>query len=104
MKGSIKTLRSFRKLSGSPLYTMDYTADYQLDRLLKMGAGSDTQFANNVCKILLNGLPVKVKPEGACSTFVAETPDGHKLFARNFDYKSGMAILIKSVPKFRTLI
>ena len=57
---------------------MDYTADYQLDRLLKMGAGSDTEFANNVCKILLNGLPVKVKPEGACSTFVAATPDGHK--------------------------
>ena len=51
MKGSIKTLRSFKKLSESPLYSMDYTADYQLDRLLKMGAGSDTQFANNVCKI-----------------------------------------------------
>lgn len=99
MKGSIKTLRTFRKLSGSPLYTMDYTADYQLDRLMKMGAGSDTQFANNVCKILLNGLPVKVKPEGACSTFVTETPDRHKLFARNFDYKSGMAMLIKAVPK-----
>lgn len=99
MKGSIKTLRSFKKLSESPLYTMDYTADYQLDRLLKMGAGSDTEFANNVCKILLNGLPVKVKPEGACSTFVAATPDSHKLFARNFDYKSGMAMLIKVVPK-----
>lgn len=99
MKGSIKTLRTFRKLSGSPLYTMDYTADYQLDRLMKMGAGSDTQFANNVCKILLNGLSVKVKPEGACSTFVTETPDRHKLFARNFDYKSGMAMLIKAVPK-----
>ena len=99
MKGSIKTLRTFRKLSAAPLYTMDYTADYQLDRLLKMGAGSDTQFANNVCRILLNGLPVKVKPEGACSTFVAATPDGHKLFARNFDYKNGMAMLIKSVPK-----
>lgn len=78
---------------------MDYTADYQLDRLLKMGAGSDTQFANNVCRILLNGLPVKVKPEGACSSFVASTPDGHKLFARNFDYKSAMAILIKAFPK-----
>ncbi|HBB71806.1 MAG TPA: linear amide C-N hydrolase [Ruminococcus sp.] len=99
MKGSIKTLRTFKKLSGAPLYTMDYTADYQLDRLLKMGAGSDTQFANNVCRILLNGLPVKVKPEGACSSFVASTPDGHKLFARNFDYKSGMAILIKAFPK-----
>ena len=99
MKGSIKTLRTFRKLSAAPLYTMDYTADYQLDRLLKMGAGSDTQLANNLCRILLNGLPVKVKPEGACSTFVAVTPDGHKLFARNFDYKNGMAMLIKSVPK-----
>lgn len=99
MKGTIKTLRTFKKISVSPLYTMDYTADYQLDRLLKMGAGSDTEFANNVCKILLNGLPVKIKPEGACSTFVATTPDDHKLFARNFDYKSGMAMLIKAKPK-----
>ena len=99
MKGAFKTLRTFKKISDSPLYTMDYTSDYQLDRLLSMGAGSDTEFAGNVCKILLNGFPVKVKPEGACSTFAASTPDDHKLFARNFDYKSGMAMLIKAAPK-----
>ena len=99
MKGTFRTLRTFRKISDSPLYTMDYTADYQLDRLLKMGAGSDTEFANSVCKILLNGLPVKVKPEGACSTFVASTSDKQNLFARNFDYKKGMAMLIKTTPK-----
>ena len=99
MKGTFKTLRTFKKISETTLYSMEYTADYQLDRLLSMGAGSDTEFANNVCKILLNGFPVKVKPEGACSTFVASTPDKHSLFARNFDYKSGMAMLIKAAPK-----
>lgn len=99
MKGTIKTLCTFKKLSDASLYVMNYTADYQLDRLLSMGTGSDTQFADSVCRILLNGLPVKVKPEGACSTFVATTPGKHKLFARNFDYKSGMAMLIKTVPR-----
>ena len=99
MKNAIKTLRTFEKVSESPLYTMDYTADYQLDRLLEMGSGTDTEFANNVCRILLNGLPVKVKPEGACSTFVASTQANQKLFARNFDYKSGMAMLIRTTPK-----
>ena len=48
MKNAIKTLRTFKKVSESPLYTMDYTADYQLDRLLEMGARTDSEFANNV--------------------------------------------------------
>lgn len=78
---------------------MDYTANYQLDRLLAMGAGSDTEFANNVSRILLNGLPISIKPEGGCSTFVATTPEKGELFARNFDYRSAMAMLIKAVPK-----
>ena len=98
MKGMIKTLRSFRKISDGPLYSLDYRADYQLDRLLDMGAGSDAEFAENVCKILLNGLPLKVKPEGACSTFVASTPQKESLFARNFDYKTGMAMLVRTFP------
>jgi hypothetical protein len=99
MKGIFKTLISFGKISDLPLYTLDYAADYQLERLLAMGAGSDVQFAENVCMILLGGLPVKIRPEGACSTFVAATPEGDRLFARNFDYKTGMAILVKAAPK-----
>jgi hypothetical protein len=99
MKGIFKTLISFGKISDLPLYSLDYAADYQLERLLAMGAGSDVQFAENVCKILLGGLPVKIRPEGACSTFVAATPEGDRLFARNFDYKTGMAILVNAAPK-----
>ena len=98
MKGMIKTLRSFKKISEDPLYSLDYKADYGLDRLLAMGAGSDEEFAGNVGKILLGGLPVKVRPEGACSTFVASTPQEDKLFARNFDYKSGMTMLVRTYP------
>ena len=98
MKGTFKTLRTFKKLPDILLYTMDYMADYQLERLISMGAGSDGEFAGNVCKILLNGLPVKVKPEGACSTFVATTPGNESLFARNFDYRSGMAMLLRTTP------
>ena len=99
MKGMFKTLRSFKKMPDFPVYSLDYTADYQLERLLGMGAGSDSEFAGNVCKILLNGLPVKIRPEGACSTFVAATPEREMLFARNFDYKTGMAMLVKANPK-----
>ena len=99
MKGMFKTLRSFEKTPDFPLYSLDYTADYQLERLLVMGAGTDSEFAGNVCKILLGGLPVKIRPEGACSTFVAETPESDRLFARNFDYKTGMAMMVKAAPK-----
>ena len=99
MKGMFKTLRSFEKTPDFPLYSLDYTADYQLEHLLVMGAGTDSEFAGNVCKILLGGLPVKIRPEGACSTFVAETPESDRLFARNFDYKTGMAMMVKAAPK-----
>lgn len=99
MKGTFKTLKSFRKIPDIPLYSLDYSADYQLERLLGMGCGTDSEFAGNVCKILLNGLPVKIRPEGACSTFVAATPGSDRLFARNFDYKTGMAMMVKAAPK-----
>lgn len=66
---------------------------------MAMGARSDADFAKNVCKILLNGLSVSIKPEGGCSTFVATTPEKEALFLRNFDYRSGMTMLIKTVPK-----
>lgn len=99
MKGAFNTLRSFKRIPDFTLYSLDYTADYQLERLLKMGAGSDSEFANNVCRILLNGLPVKIRPEGACSTFVADTPESERLLARNFDYKTGMAMLVKTSPR-----
>lgn len=99
MKGTVRTLKTFRKVSNSHLYTIDYRADYKLDKLLAKGASNDQDFAKNVCKILLNGLPVSVKLEGACSTFVVETPDGNNLFARNFDYKSSTPFLVTATPK-----
>lgn len=105
MKGTVKTLRSFRKLEDPGLYVMDYTADYDLDKLLAMGARSDEEFARNVCRILLNGFSITVKPEGGCSTFTAATPEKDMLFSRNFDYRSGMPMVIRAVPKkgFRSI-
>ena len=99
MKGTFKTLKTFKKLEEPELYVMDYVADYNLDKLLAMGSGSDEEFAKNVCKILLNGLPVAVKPEGGCSTFTATTRENESLFARNFDYRTGMPMVIRAFPK-----
>lgn len=99
MKGTFKTLKTFKKLDEPELYVMDYVADYNLDKLLAMGSGSDEEFAKNVCKILLNGLPVAVKPEGGCSTFTATTRENESLFARNFDYRTGMPMVIRAFPK-----
>ena len=99
MKGTFKTLKTFKKLEKPELYVMDYDADYNLDKLLAMESGSDEEFAKNVCKILLNGLPVAVKPEGGCSTFTATTYENESLFARNFDYRTGMPMVIRAFPK-----
>ena len=99
MKGTFKTLKTLKKLEEPELYVMDYVADYNLNKLLAMGSGSDEDFAKNVCKILLNGLPVSVKPDGGCSTFTATTRENESLFARNFDYRSGMPMVIRAFPK-----
>ena len=61
MKGTFKTLKTFKKLEEPELYVMDYVADYNLDKLLAMGSGSDEEFAKNVCKtrkILYIGLMI----------------------------------------------
>lgn len=81
-------------------YTMDYKADYGLDEFLETGAKTDSELAGFIVKKLMKGLPVQISlPNLGCSTFAAETPEGEKLFARNFDNKEASYALVHTDPE-----
>ena len=95
----IETIKSFFNLNDGKLYSMDYVADYKLDKLLK----SDVTDLNLLIKFvedeLLNCKESDKKStsgiiDAGCSSFVARTPDNHIILCRNFDYKMDMTAVI----------
>lgn len=99
----IKTLRSLTKVDDYAFYTMECYGDYGFDDFLKVGAKSDTEVAEFAVKHIMKGLTVNYKlpdlSDVACSTFNAETPDGEKIFGRNFDLEYAPSVLVKTTPK-----
>lgn len=97
--GEIRTLLSFKQLNDQPFYEMTYYADYGLDEFLEQGAATDNELVNFVTKKILRGVSFEVNPDGACSTFIAETPEGDNLFGRNFDYVPSIGLIVRTAPK-----
>lgn len=96
----LTSLSSLKKVDNHPLYTMEYTADYGLDRFMETGASSDEELTQFVIKQVLKGLPLTIKiPNLGCSTFLAENTEGGYLFGRNFDMDYSPAILVRTAPK-----
>ena len=97
--GEIRTLMSFKELNDQPFYEMTYYADYGLDEFLESGAATDDELVSFVTKKILKGVSFEVNPDGACSTFIATTPDEDDLFGRNFDYVPSIGLIVRTAPK-----
>lgn len=97
--GEIRTLMSFKELNDQPFYEMTYHADYDLDGFLENGAATDGELVAFVTKKILKGVPFEINPDGACSTFIATTPEGDNLFSRNFDYVPSIGLIVRTQPK-----
>lgn len=97
--GEIRTLMSFKELNDQPFYEMTYHADYGLDEFLESGAATDDELVSFVTKKILKGVSFEVNPDGACSTFVATTPEEDDLFGRNFDYVPSIGLIVRTAPK-----
>lgn len=97
--GEIRTLFSFKEINDQPFYEMTYHADYDLDGFLKNGAATDDELVDFVTKKILKGIPFEVNPDGACSTFIATTPEDDNLFGRNFDYVPSIGLIVRTQPK-----
>ena len=97
-KASIATLKD---IDGGLLYTMDYSADYMLDDVLKSDIDSAEAMLEYIRdKMLLEGAPAGGAADAGCSAFTAKTADGKILYGRNFDYKMKMtSIMIRTKPE-----
>ncbi len=92
---------SVRKLEDG-LYVMRYAVDYALDDFLAQGgASTDMEVADFVIQDAFHGLidlDLRSRPYG-CSTLAVESPQGDRLFGRNFDWGACTALVVETAPK-----
>lgn len=100
-RNEIKTINSIEKVDDYGLYTMDYHADYGLDKLIEDGGVStDNELVEFNVDQILKGLPVQFDiPDFGCSTFQAQTKDGDWLFARNYDLDYVPSMIVNTEPE-----
>lgn len=97
-RASVATLTD---VNDGKLYTMDYTADYQLDALLEANVTDVEGMVRFLQKTLLaGGIASLGAVDAGCSAFTASSEEGQILYGRNFDYKMDMtAVLVRTAPE-----
>lgn len=94
------TLATFRRMGNSPLFAMDYLADYRLRDFLTIGADSDLQLNHFIVTHLLSGEPmVHEMPDMGCSTYAASLAEGKRIFGRNFDEQDCLMMALTTRPQ-----
>jgi len=95
-----RTLGSIQKLSKG-IYFMDYSVDYDLDHMLKMGFKSSIKMYKEIRNITkVKTKYKKLKASLGCSTFECKDNDGNHLLGRNFDYRTSPCLVIKTHPSY----
>ena len=80
-----------------PVYEMDMKGDYYfIDFLEKGGASNDQELIDHIVDNLTKGIiPMKMKaPTIGCSSFTAGTPEGDRLFGRNYDFSKTTGMIV----------
>lgn len=101
----VKSANSVKKLT-EHFYYMEFKGDYQLESLLNQGgAESNSELAIYIEQLLRGKKINKVFKEEVplntgCATLSAFTPEGKKVFGRNYDWDDlTSALIIKTNPK-----
>lgn len=83
-------------------YSMEYSGDYGLEDFLEQGGkSSDMAVADFVIDRLFHGLinlDLQSRPFG-CSTLSVSSPEGGRLFGRNFDWGRCTTLIVQTQPK-----
>ena len=99
----VKGAQSVEKLDEG-LYYMEYRGDDGFDELMRRGGGESAQVLSGYAMEFLSKgyytppTPNPSKTPYGCSTLTAHTPDGGFLMGRNFDYMSGTAMILHTIP------
>lgn len=83
------------------VYQMKVSGDYYFDDFLAQGgASNDTELIDFITKNITKGLiHVSISESDiACSSFTGATPEGHRLFARNYDFKQTNTCIVFTKP------
>ena len=81
------------------VYIMDVKGGFYLDEFVAQGgASSDAELISFITGNITRGLiPMSIsESEIACSSFTAETPEGDRLFARNYDFSKTNTCIVRT--------
>lgn len=94
------SIASITNIDDGKFYTMNYTADYMLDEILKHDVNSLSDLVSSAGRILTSIPAHNMTIGSGCSAFAATSYDGSVLCGRNFDYTHNMtSVLVKTAPK-----
>lgn len=89
----VNSVMSIEKITDG-LYTMDYTYDYDIVRMLTDGVSSHVSLIFEAINNIFSGRNIRF----GCSTFNSITADGEHLFSRNFDYMDADYMIVWTHP------
>ncbi len=103
-----RDLSSLRKVDDYPLYTMNYSSNYNLDKFLEGGVTDNmsdsvrrTIFSDSMWHVMKSLKIVRnetVEPVTACATIFTINNKGEKILGRNFDWINRPILLLKAEP------
>ncbi len=99
LAGKFRTMSTVAEVSDG-LYKMTCHYDYKCDKFLNADISTINELIEWATREHFFGLPIEVDTSNfGCSAFTAATPDGQRLFGRNFDYDETDTLVFYTDPK-----
>lgn len=96
--GKFRTMASVTEVSDG-LYTMACHYNYKGDKFINADISTIDEFIEWAAKEHFFGLPIELDESNfGCSAFTAATPEGQRLFGRNFDYDETDTLVFYTEP------
>lgn len=99
LSGKLRTMSTVTEVSDG-LYKMTCHYDYNCDKFLNADISTIDEFIDWAIKEHFFGIPVEIDTGNfGCCAFTAETPDGQRIFGRNFDYEETDTLVFYTDPE-----
>ena len=97
--GKFRTMASVTEVSDG-FYKMTCHYDYKCDEFINADIDTIDELIEWAAREHFFGIPIELDPSNfGCSAFTAATPEGQRLFGRNFDYDETDVLVFYTDPK-----
>lgn len=97
--GKLRTMSTITEVSDG-LYKMTCRYDYKCDKFINADISTIDELIEWVTKEHFFGVPIEIDTGNfGCCAFTAATPEGQRLFGRNFDYEETDTLVVYTEPK-----